>query len=432
MPSPKTTAPMKAQASINLPHDETDTTSEAQLPTEAENTLVLFSELPYDLTHEGSQATTSHKVSKAATSFTCFGRLAVELRLAIWKNTLEPRNVEPWTKYCYTGYYSTRTPLPSILLVCRESRSFALPFYPLCFGSAWAEPRIRFNMALDTLYVGDSLDIPGFFSTLSPEGLSKIRSFAIDSTTLRIFGPSRYSENSGVLRLLKAMSNLEELIIVYDMEINVCFRGKRCEAVPDLIFRNDVPDGGYRQLKRTMQALYEVENWDWADLKSYKVRRVYGSKECRCKNMDSYRGLNAEETETLPDGESDGLESSAGEDREDVEELASIDTDVAEEVESLASSDTDAIPDVETFPVSDPDDTEDVESLASNDIDDTRSWVTAREDSRLLSDFPEDTKNTETSTSGDTENGGKSTDRCTELESLRQLCLAMCEEYRKR
>ncbi|CZR62718.1 uncharacterized protein PAC_12615 [Phialocephala subalpina] len=144
-----------------------------------------------------------NRVVGVGETFHPFKRLPTELRQIIWRLTLEPRIVEVGWKtsvgekddipsfsdeadiedeYDILSISSTEpeiddeddsspksssepelpdieffsyVPLPSALLVSRDSRDAVLRLYPLCFASSTSGPQVRFNFALDTLYLDD-------------------------------------------------------------------------------------------------------------------------------------------------------------------------------------------------------------------------------------------------------------------------------------
>jgi hypothetical protein len=131
-------------------------------------------------------------ITKILSAFTPFPRLPIEIRLKIWKCAcFFSRNVDIWAKdiggiACeYTGhvahYFHSSAPAPSLLHICRESRSEALKHYQLEFGTTFdcklagtapgltvsTPPRIYFNWAVDRICVfcPDSLLEPSFSST---------------------------------------------------------------------------------------------------------------------------------------------------------------------------------------------------------------------------------------------------------------------------
>jgi hypothetical protein len=64
-------------------------------------------------------------------TFHPFPRLAYELRALIWEMTVEPRTVDVQIRYqnrvCEQGpFLTSHTPVPAVLQVCREARSYGL------------------------------------------------------------------------------------------------------------------------------------------------------------------------------------------------------------------------------------------------------------------------------------------------------------------
>ncbi|CAG8962146.1 hypothetical protein HYFRA_00005192 [Hymenoscyphus fraxineus] len=95
-------------------------------------------------------------------TFTFFPKLPSELRLAIWDFAafVEPRVVEfssqlitPDDEPACIGYIFSRTPLPSILSICHESREVALRYYITSFYGR-RDIFIRYNPAIDTILFG--------------------------------------------------------------------------------------------------------------------------------------------------------------------------------------------------------------------------------------------------------------------------------------
>jgi hypothetical protein len=146
-------------------------------------------------------------------SFTVFPNLPLELRCLIWEKTCEPRIVE--VSYEDDGF-SSLSSVPMALRVCKESRDTVIHSYPLCFGSIFYPPKIRFNFTLDTLYIDNKIeeDIPHFFSTLREREISSLRFLAIDGYFV---GPtSQYDVAfiSNMRRAVKSLTGLKELLVV--------------------------------------------------------------------------------------------------------------------------------------------------------------------------------------------------------------------------
>ncbi|ESZ91164.1 hypothetical protein SBOR_8451 [Sclerotinia borealis F-4128] len=179
--------------------------------------------------------------------FTLYNDLPIEIKGLIWKFTLEPRLVEVWPKYGkYNGFYS-RTPLPSAMTACRDSRAFVLRLYPKLFGGPMVEARVRFNFNIDTLYLDWKIQdrLAALLLSITKEEAGKFRYLAIDghitwgrasysSFQLDVFHLQRHhylrhdvyvnhrdvrlgeEEDYLLLRAVFYMSRLEFLTIVYD------------------------------------------------------------------------------------------------------------------------------------------------------------------------------------------------------------------------
>jgi hypothetical protein len=84
-----------------------------------------------------------------ARTFTLFPKLPKELRIAIWEETANlPRNLDVWCSYTGEGVYqsdtaivlynkfefTTRQPIPGVLLANKESREAAQKYFEMSFG----------------------------------------------------------------------------------------------------------------------------------------------------------------------------------------------------------------------------------------------------------------------------------------------------------
>lgn len=95
--------------------------------------------------------------SRAATipsTFHPFLKLPLELRLAIWNLSIEPRYVNiKWSgKHRRCLSTNTKNSVPSLLHTCRESRYEGLKTYTLCFGRTPEFASIYFSYELDAAY----------------------------------------------------------------------------------------------------------------------------------------------------------------------------------------------------------------------------------------------------------------------------------------
>ena len=159
--------------------------------------------------------------------FAMFSRLSTEIRFIIWKLTLEPRVVEVMYRE-ERGFYSD-VGLPTGLLVCRDSYDAVSAYYPLCFGCEWFPAKIRFNFALDTLYISEDFrgNIPSFFSLLREDACNKLQYLALDMTLFWDFESIHGREEDwiqnvflrGLRKSLERMRGLRELFEVYDLQV---------------------------------------------------------------------------------------------------------------------------------------------------------------------------------------------------------------------
>jgi hypothetical protein len=153
--------------------------------------------------------------------FTLFTSLPPEIRLIIWRLSLSPRVVEILTSDICTGFYS-QAALPVALHVCQESRQAVEALYPCCFGSFLQSERIRFNFDLDILYLDISQEEEGlhhFFGVLKETELTRLKYVAIDEAYLFNGLVDLHSTIAGLKRALKAMTDLKEIIVVFDITI---------------------------------------------------------------------------------------------------------------------------------------------------------------------------------------------------------------------
>lgn len=97
-------------------------------------------------------------------SFAPFSRLPTELRIMIWKLTLEPRDVDfiirDWeTAICHEDMFSCirlklSEAVPAIFHACPESREVALSSYTLLKHAVTKKGLAYFNFDYDTLWLG--------------------------------------------------------------------------------------------------------------------------------------------------------------------------------------------------------------------------------------------------------------------------------------
>lgn len=126
--------------------------------------------------------------------FRTFSQLPIEIREEIWKLSLQPRIVEIRNAPEENCFYSTAK-LPPALVTYSESRAITLPLYPARFGSTFSCHTVRFNHALDTLYLDDAIEqsIFHFLDILQPHDISNMTSVASKIMCLDVaYDVSRY------------------------------------------------------------------------------------------------------------------------------------------------------------------------------------------------------------------------------------------------
>lgn len=155
--------------------------------------------------------------------FTLFTSLPPEIRFIIWRLSLAPRVVEIIASNNRTGFYSQAT-LPAALHVCRESRQAVEALYPRCFGSFLLPERVRFNFDLDILYIDISQEeesLYRLFGVLKEAELARLKYVAIDEGYLEDGFSFLHHTIAGLNRAFKAMTDLQEMIVVRDITINI-------------------------------------------------------------------------------------------------------------------------------------------------------------------------------------------------------------------
>jgi hypothetical protein len=117
--------------------------------------------------------------SRQLSSFHCFEKLPIELRVMIWKMTMVPRIVE--VSFSPERGFHTRTITPIALRACPDSRSAALHAYQICFGNMLYPPRILLNFSIDTIYLHTNMnsEVMLLFTGLQPHEANNLRRIAI-------------------------------------------------------------------------------------------------------------------------------------------------------------------------------------------------------------------------------------------------------------
>jgi hypothetical protein len=185
-----------------------------------------------------------HQDPPSLSAFTVFPNLPLELRILIWQKTLEPRVVE--VTYDEETGFTTYSRLPMALQICKESRETVEPLYPCCFGSIFHPSRIRFNFALDTLYIDGIMEaeLPHFLATFGEREINGIQTLALDEEAYAI--PNELGEDyditHGLRRAVGSLKGLKELLFVYDIEnMEQITIDIGCGEQHDLVLYEDVP-----------------------------------------------------------------------------------------------------------------------------------------------------------------------------------------------
>jgi hypothetical protein len=89
---------------------------------------------------------------KPITDFSLFLDLPLELRLKIWREVCHTSRVVEIHYNLDDGRFVCSCNPPSVLQVCRESRSEALKIYKLSFGSPAMPPHVYFYPGIDRVY----------------------------------------------------------------------------------------------------------------------------------------------------------------------------------------------------------------------------------------------------------------------------------------
>lgn len=216
------------------------------------------------------------RVSNALTTFTNFGKLPVELRLAIWDKTFLPRAVEINYDTSSNQGFNSPDDVPSALLVHKESRNHALLHYPLCFGSIWHPAQTRFNLSLDILYISTFTILPHLFGIMTPVETAGLRYIAMEPGTLKHNSPST---TAAFKRIIKSLSALDELLVVYYLTKRG--RSRYCDTISCSVFGNKIPDDILDKSYQSDAMLSE----DWSEY--LKSKAVFGWKRCTCLDMAS-------------------------------------------------------------------------------------------------------------------------------------------------
>lgn len=170
--------------------------------------------------------------------FPQFGALPVEIRTLIWHFTLQPRVIE--VDFLQEQGFITTAPVPVCLQVNKETRASVLPFYSLCFGNLVHPPRIRFNFALDTLYLKGTMQpwVLPLLAGMSRTEVASLRRLAVGED----IDDTEYLENYTEYKVIKAletviplMKSLQVFQIVYpfDCGYDIARTLQLCTEIPE-------------------------------------------------------------------------------------------------------------------------------------------------------------------------------------------------------
>ncbi|KAF8859516.1 hypothetical protein BDZ45DRAFT_782583 [Acephala macrosclerotiorum] len=160
-----------------------------------------------------------------------FEKLPPELRLHIWNLSAEPRMVHIRRRWSEETAYDMPLRLlrvaapPVALSVNQESRQELLKHYPLLFKDRTG-CRIRFNSAIDTLYLDKNLGFvrthPNTYNKVWDNISAKVRNLAIDNGLFEHDSASKYFNldhpELGNQWPFMYFEGVETITIVYDLD----------------------------------------------------------------------------------------------------------------------------------------------------------------------------------------------------------------------
>lgn len=87
-------------------------------------------------------------------SFPLFHNFPLEIRLMVWKLSLEPRTIEVrFSKSPRQSKHDFVSDTPNVLHTCQESRRELLKFYKIAFQTPSSMNKVYFNFDIDTLHI---------------------------------------------------------------------------------------------------------------------------------------------------------------------------------------------------------------------------------------------------------------------------------------
>lgn len=116
--------------------------------------------------------------------------------------------------------FSSRAMNPKVLEVCRESRKTVIDSYPLCFGSVFFPAKVRFNFAIDTLFIDNDFEenLPHLFSTFKDAEINGLKHLALEQYYVVGYNLEDGKLAEGLRRALDSLKSLKEVQVVFDIE----------------------------------------------------------------------------------------------------------------------------------------------------------------------------------------------------------------------
>jgi hypothetical protein len=106
---------------------------------------------PTPTTIQDTKSSSSSKHDIIVDIFTFFAKLPPEIRIQVWKLTVQEPHVISIYKVWSLEFITSQPSKPGILLVNHESRQAALEERPSCFGDRLVHP-IHYNLERDIIY----------------------------------------------------------------------------------------------------------------------------------------------------------------------------------------------------------------------------------------------------------------------------------------
>jgi hypothetical protein len=154
-------------------------------------------------------------------SFPLFPKLPLEIRMMIWKLTLQPRILE--LQFSYIRGFFTKAKGPVALRVNQESRNTVKPLYPLCFGNVVYQPRVLFNFSIDTLFLEHDFQpqLLLFLASLKLDEMVQLKYLAVDTRIDTDYGDGEHADIDTELvirNVVPSMIALKEIRLIIDLD----------------------------------------------------------------------------------------------------------------------------------------------------------------------------------------------------------------------